>query len=268
MVDRAHAGADRALDALGAVGVRHHPPPEVRGGRDDRVHLGLREVRLLRVVGRREVPARRGDLDHVGAGADHLTHLDRDALDAVAHAVGHPGIRRSPRASGAARQPGVAVAARHRDHRHRDLHPRPEQQPLLDRRLHAGVGAARVAHGRDAERDRPPHVLGHLVEAERERLVHHADLVEVLVREREVHVDVEEPRQERLARALDRPVAVEPRTHLDDPAVLDHHVGIGKRCARAIEHPPAGEHGPCHASPPRSGRDAGCAPPGASLHSA
>ena len=153
MVDRANAGADGPLDALGAVRVRHHPPPEIGRGLDDRAHLGLGEVRLARVVGRREEPAGRRDLDHVGAGADRLAHLRRHAVDAVADAVDHPGVVRAPRA--ARRRSAARGRCGHRSSR--AWSPRPasaaRRRVLARPRPHPGVGAARVAHRRDAERD-------------------------------------------------------------------------------------------------------------------
>ncbi len=97
VLDGAHARSYRSLDSLGSVRVRHHPSSEVCGGRDDRFDLLLREMRQLGVVGRREEPTRRRDLDDVGARANHLAYLGGDAVDAVAHGIRHAGIRDAPR---------------------------------------------------------------------------------------------------------------------------------------------------------------------------
>ena len=139
VVDRADARPDRALDALRAVGVRHHPRPLVGGRPHDRVDLLLREVRLLRIVAGGEEASRRRDLDHVGPRPDHLADLADHAVHAVAHAARHAGILGAPDADRAAREPRVVVAAGHRQHRDADLHPRSGEHALFDRHLEAGV---------------------------------------------------------------------------------------------------------------------------------
>ena len=64
-----------------------------------------------------------------------------------------------------------------------------------------------------------------------------------------MRVGVEQPGQHGAARAVDAFVAVEPGADLDDPAVLDHDVGLGERRHRAVEHPPAAEQCPGHRLP-------------------
>ena len=49
----------------------------------------------------------------------------------------------------------------------------------------------------------------------------------LVLRKCQVHVAIEEAGQQRLADAIDPVVTVEPRTDLDDAAVLDHDVGAG-----------------------------------------
>src|SRR3954471_9156603 len=85
VLDRADPGADRGLDAGGALRVRHHR--HARGLRllDEDVELGGAEVRVLRVVAGGEDPTAGGHLEHVGAGAQQLpdgaAHLVRPVDD-------------------------------------------------------------------------------------------------------------------------------------------------------------------------------------------
>jgi hypothetical protein len=134
------------------------------------------------------------------------------------------------------------------EHRDRDLHPRADEQAVAHGHAQPGVGTARVADRRDAELDRRQQVPRRLVKAVGERPVLHRELV-VLVRARQVDVGVEQAGQHGLARAVDALVAVEPGTDLDDPVVLDRHIGIGERRHRPVEDLPAMEHRPRHQAP-------------------
>src|SRR2546425_10236393 len=96
LLDRADARTHRALDGLGRVRVCHHRPPEVGRGPHDLVELVLGEVRVHRVIGGREEPAARSDLDHVRTGADHLAHLGPNAVDPVAPTHREPGVPDAP----------------------------------------------------------------------------------------------------------------------------------------------------------------------------
>ena len=173
------------------------------------------------------------------------------AVDAVADAVGEPRVGQPAGADAAARQHLVVVAGGLAEHRDRDLHPRADQQAVVHRHAEPRVGATRVAHRRDAEPDRGQQVRRRLVEAVGERPVLDRELV-VLIRAGQVHVGVEQPRQQRLARAVDALVAVEPRADLDDLPVLDHDVGVGERRHRAVEDLAPVEHRPGHSVPPCS----------------
>ena len=76
MLDGADAGADRVLDAVGALGVGHHEDARGRGLGHQHLQLVGPEVGMTRIVARREHAARRGHLDDVGAGPDELAHLE------------------------------------------------------------------------------------------------------------------------------------------------------------------------------------------------
>jgi hypothetical protein len=120
-------------------------------------------------------------------------------------------------------------------HRDGDLHARTDEHAVVDGTTQTGVGAPRVAYRRDTELERRHQVRGRLIEAVAERPVLDRQLV-VLVRAGQVHVGVEQPREQRLARAVDALVAIETRPDVDDPAVLDHDVAVGERRHRAVEH--------------------------------
>ena len=78
--------------------------------------------------------------------------------------------------------------------------------------------------------------------------MHGSELVVVLVAVRDVHVAVEQAGQQRRPGDVDRLVAVEPGTDIDDPTVLEGDIGVGDRRARAVEHATTGQDDP-HALP-------------------
>jgi hypothetical protein len=59
-------------------------------------------------------------------------------------------------------------------------------------------------------------------------------------------VAVEQPRQQVAAADVHGLVAVQAGPDLQDAAVLDDHVGVGRRGAGAVEDPPAGQQRPGH----------------------
>ena len=154
----------------------------------------------------------------------------------MAREEGHLGARWHPR---------VAVAAGLADHAEADLHARPADEAVVDRLLDAEVGAARVADGGDADAERRLEVVHRLVEAVAERRLEVARRVDGA--DHDVGVAVEQARQERLAGQVDALVAVEAGTDLDDAAVLDDQVRLGRIGAGAVEDAGAGEHGARHA---------------------
>ena len=134
------------------------------------------------------------------------------------------------------------MAARLAEHRQRDLEARPAHDPLLDCLLDAEVGAARVAHGRDADPNRRVEVPNRVVEAVGERgleVLPHVD-----VTEHHVHVRVEEAREKRRAGDVDLLVAVQPDADLVDPSVDHCDVRLRDRRAGPVEHASAGENRP------------------------
>ncbi len=251
VLDRANARVHGALDALRAVRMGHDPAVEIGGRAHDHVELVLCEMRVLRVVGGREEPAGGGDLDHVGAGPDHLAHLASHAVYTVAHTVGEAGVGQPAGRDATARQHLVVVSRGLAEHRDRHLHPRADEHAVPDRLAQTRVRAPGVADRRDPEPQRRQEVRRRLIEAVGERPVLHRQLV-VLVHAGEMHVRVEQPRHQRLARAVDTVVAVEPGAHLDDLPVVDRDIGIGQRRHRAVEDLPTVEHRPGHSVPSSS----------------
>ena len=87
--------------------------------------------------------------------------------------------------------------------------------------------------------------------------MHDLELVEVLVAFGDMDVAVEQPRQKGRSGHVDGFVSVESRSHVDDPAVLERHIGIADRRARAVEDATARQDDPdalLLASCPRLGR--------------
>ena len=86
MLDRIDARAQRRIDAVGAMRVRHRFAAERMRGLDDGVHLFLRE--LLADARRRvgEHAAGGDELDDVGAALDHFAHRAPAIVGAVAFA--------------------------------------------------------------------------------------------------------------------------------------------------------------------------------------
>jgi hypothetical protein len=131
------------------------------------------------------------------------------------------------------------VAAGLADHADRDVHAGPGDQALVDRGLHPEVGATGVPDRGDPGPERRPQVLHGLVEGEREGCLQVLPLVDV--GEQDVSVAVEEARQDRLAGRVDPLVPVQTGPDRDDPAVLDHDIGVGGRRSGSIEDLPATE---------------------------
>jgi hypothetical protein len=217
---------------------------------DNRLELDRPEVSVARIVARREDTAARRDLDDVGSHPNELTNLLPDLVRTVDEARRTAGMVDHERHRRARRVPVVAVAARLAEHDQRDLHPRPEEQALVDRLLDAEVSAAGVADARDPGPERVGQVAPGLVELARERPLDGAP--EVDVADRDVDIAVEESGQDRPALEIEILVPVEARADRDDPPLLDGDVGGGRGGTGAVEQAPAPEHGPRHRSPPIS----------------
>jgi hypothetical protein len=61
-----------------------------------------------------------------------------------------------------------------------------------------------------------------------------------------VDVAIKEARKDRQSRQLNRYVAVESASHVDDPALLDDEIGDGRVSAATVEDTRAGEHSSRH----------------------
>jgi len=83
VLDRPDPGPQGRLDAVGGLGVGHHPA--AGGGRlgDQGGQLVVAEVGVAGVVGGGEDAAAGGDLDDVGPGPDQLAHLAPHGLGPV-----------------------------------------------------------------------------------------------------------------------------------------------------------------------------------------
>lgn len=148
-----------------------------------------RELRELRVIGGTEHAAGRVNLDDLGSRTQYLPDLLAYVLRAIAAAVGVAGVWLEQVELVARRHPAVAVSARDGQGANGDLHTRSRYDAPLDRRFHVRVGAAGVAHGRNARVERAAHVVDGLVEVERERSRQHRGDVEALYHQVDVRVD-------------------------------------------------------------------------------
>ena len=245
VLDRAHPVAQGRLDAAGPLGVSHHVDA-CRGGLGR--HLGdlvVAEVRVARVVARAQHTTGGRHLDHVGAGPDELADPLAHLVRPVHEPAGPTRVGDEEGGVGPADAPVVAVPAGLAEHDDRDLHARARDHPALDRLLDALVGAAGVAHAGDADVQRLLEVRRRLVELQAERRLDEPHLARRV--HHDVHVAVEEPGREVPAGAVDRLVPVEPGPHVDDPAVLDDDVGLGRPPGRPVVHRAAAKEGPSHA---------------------
>ncbi len=243
VLDGAHAGTDRVLDALGAVGVRGDERAALRGLLDGRADLLLC---VLRLRGRRagsENRAGRDHLDEVGAAREKLAH-------ALAHLV--LVVRRRRGASRPARrtfrQAGHFAAAAGDGHVGTgDEHARSFHLPRVDgvaeRDVHERTVGADVAYGGEAGIERNARVrdahqrVARRGARERRRDVRRADVAE------EVGVQIDEARQHRVRRPVDQPAAGArcrgPRSDRCDAPVLNADGAVRDVDALLdVEHPP------------------------------
>ena len=235
MFDRADTGTDRVLDAIGRLGMCHHESAGTGGLRHQHVELISREMSMLRIATRGQQATGCADLDHIGAGSHQLAYLASHLVGPVDDVVRHARIGvQFHRHVSTTDIPTVAVPAGLRQHRDRDLHPRPFDQALLLRFLHTQIGPARLTNCRDARGERASHALRREVEAHRERRLDIGRRREVTI-DHEVHVTVEETRRDEMTREIDRFVAVQPHTDVDDATFLHRDVGHRGVCACAVE---------------------------------
>ena len=147
VLDRAHAAVDRARDRLGRIRVRHDVGAEARRLLDGRRDLVDAKLQALERIALRRDAARHHQLDLVGALAKLVAHRLQHLGDAVGDAA-HVGKARAARAFEARlRGPAeVGVPAGLADRHAGDEQARAVDDAVVDRRLHAVIAAARVAH--------------------------------------------------------------------------------------------------------------------------
>ncbi len=154
-------------------------------------------------------------------------------------------MRHAQRQAEPGRHPAVAVAAGLAHHGDRDLHAWTRNQPIFHRFLDAQIGPGRVSYRGDADRERTGQILGGLVELVRKRVLHPA--FDGHVRNRHVHMAVDQARQQSHAGAVDDLLrTVKASADFDDPVTLDDQVGGHRIGATAVEDLPAAEQNPCH----------------------
>ena len=251
VLDGVKAGTHRVLDAIRPVGMGHHLGAVAVGGllRDHRQFRG-RELRMRR-LGRGAVHATgRGDLHHVGAGAQDFPHLGAHLLHPITQSGRSPRIGRIPQLQ-AGRQPAVTVPPGGREHRDGDLEPRPHDQPRLDRLLDPEIGASRVAHAGHAGLDRAAQALHHQIEVEGERRAQ--QLLHAGAFGHQMDVRVNEAREDVAAGGVklrDRVVRDGNRVGCTDgvnTAVFEQHGGVlDRRCAGTVNERTVSDQGVGH----------------------
>ena len=92
VLDGMDSGADGALDALGAMGVRGDVEVVILRCFDDRANFFFGELRVLATFRDTEYASGRGDLDQVGAFFVALPHGFLGILHAIDHAFFRPRI--------------------------------------------------------------------------------------------------------------------------------------------------------------------------------
>ena len=174
---------------------------------DDRAQLAHRVLRALQLVRRRGGPAASHDLDEVGAAPYLVTDRAADLGVAVRDGEHHAEVRimvgREPALGGRAH---VAMPTRLAQDAVADEHPRPGDQPLLDRGPEARVGAAGVADRGVAPVEHVAEAPDHLDGDEAGRVLPGL-VAEVDVDRSHVDMGIDEAGQQRPAPDVD-PVAV------------------------------------------------------------
>ena len=202
MLDRAHAGADRALDGFRRIGVGKHVTAKglrlFDGGRD----FVLRELQAVERVPRRGHAAGDEDLDLVCALAELFAH----GLAHVAHAVGCLHQERQRVAALAGRltcrpAAGVAVAAGHADGASRNEEAWAVNGAVFDSLPYAPVRAAGVPDGREATAQHVLEQLGRFRGHEGQRVV--LELAHGEFHDEDVDVAVDEARHQSAAAEVD-----------------------------------------------------------------
>ena len=259
VLDRVDAGFHREPDAGESLGVGSDAKALPVRLLDDRLELGGRHLRWLHGLARHRQRPRRHDLDQVGALLDLLAHC-------LAHLVGPVGLAvHVGEEPATGRRGGDDLAAQHEA--------RPGAQLRTDRaaqREQLTAVGAEVARGRDAAGEHRARGIRLTVRA-------HVRLVRELAARRgreadaaEVDVRVDQSRQDRAARDVDR---CESGRHgatvgdRGDHACLDQHARAHARLAAAAVEDTAADQGEPAVARRRSAVEVGRAnhsvPPGA-----
>ena len=149
MLDRAHAGPDRGLDALGPVGVGSNEDTLAGGLLDGGAEEAFVQFNAANTRASGEDGTRGDALDEIGTATD-------ERADPFADVIGRPDDAETKviRHDEVARQPGhLATATRCRDIRPGALHPRPRNPADVDRPAEGNIDErperADIADGRE-----------------------------------------------------------------------------------------------------------------------
>ncbi len=204
-----HTGRDRLGDAPRAMRVRGDRQPEATRGLTRGPQLDRAVLRLVHTEARRHQPTGRHDLDDVHPGSHPLRHRRSDTV--------HP-VRRTTK------KPAVPTRAGDRRPGHQQLRtPRPATAHATGEM----TGVAQVTHRRDPRREGPRGIGPH---PRQQNLVIHPEHVNQGMPgglERQMHVRIHQPRQQRGISQLDN-LGVRRRrspgpVHRDYATVLDQH---------------------------------------------
>ncbi len=251
MLDRAHARAYRALDALGAMRMRSDEGAALRGFLHRGMDLGFGVFGFPGFGASGQHRAGGDDLDQVGAAIEH----DVDMPAHVIHALGDAAAE-CFRHHGALRQAGdLAAAAGHGDVGAGDEHARSGHVAGVDRIAQRDIGEAaidaHIAHGGEAGAHgvarvfRADEGVACRVALQRRAGVGHLAFVG------EMGVHVHQARHHRIGRPVEHVRARggrRPRRDRDDAAVLDRHRLVGEHAAAVdVEQVAGAHHGPLRA---------------------
>ncbi len=224
MLDRSNPGANSVLNARRGLRMRHDEDSGGCGLLDQHLELIEPEVRVRRLVARREDATGGRHFDDIGAHANESSHGAPHLVDTVDQRVGHSGMARQPAQVHARCHPRITVTPGLPDHTQADLHPRSRDQLIGDGLLDAQIRPTRVTHRGDADPERCRQVLGGLVEPVAERRLEIAHLVNGA--DDDVGVAVEQARQEGLAGQINLLVAIQTGSDFDDASILDDQIGL------------------------------------------
>ena len=192
------------------------------------------EVGMGRFIAWREHAAGGGYLDHVGPVPDQLADLAPHLLDPIDDRVRHSRIRRKQVKGPARRHPPVTVTAGLGQHLQGDLQAGTGDEAFVDGLFDTQVGAPGIPHRGDSGPQRRLQVSGGLEEPVGERRLDNSPHVDVA----EHHMDmcIEQARQEMQSGAIDGLVAVEARSHIENPTVLNNDISGGGNIRVCVEY--------------------------------